>query len=644
VSQAVIPEQAAPRIAVFGRDLATPALFLSAFAATAGLSAANGGFFPSSWNWSTLGLLWLAIVALVVRPLARLHSIEVALLGAVFALASWTWLSIAWSSDRTQSVLEGERALVLVSAVAAVLAAAGRRPVKPLVGGILAGIVLVAAYALLTRLFPDRVGGYDPLAVYRLSTPIGYWNGLGALAAMGVLLALGTASRAHRAVARVAAAVCLLVLLPTLYFTFSRGSWVALGAGVVTLLVLDPRRLQATVSILAYTPAPAFAVVLASRSDALTRAHSSLTQATHDGHRLALVLLVLGIIQALVALAVRTAEARLRVPRPIRLAYGAALLAIVVAGLGAVFIQYGSPVSITRHGYRSFTAPPPGDVSDLNERLFNFSGNGRWSLWQVAWQEAKANPILGDGAGAYGQYWLEHRATALDVQDAHNLYLETFAELGPIGLALLLGLLAVPLVAAVRMRGHPFVPAAAAAFTVYAAHAAVDWDWELAGVTLAATLAGSACVLAIREPADADRLRMPGAQRNVAAGLLLALAVVAFVGLLGNAAAAKSESAARSGDFPGAVSYAHRAIRWSPWSSAGWKGLGEAQLALHEFGPARRSLRKAIAKDPKNWVLWLDLSAATHGAAKRAALARAVQLNRLSPDLAHFRAELSTEP
>lgn len=643
MSQAIVPEHVAPtRVRFLGRDLAPPALAVCAFAATAGLSAANGGFFPSSWNWSTLALLWLAIIALVVRPLARLHSVEVALVAAIVALAGWTWLSIAWSADRTQSLLEGERILILVAAVAAVLAVAGRRPVKPLLGGLLAGIVLLSAYALLTRLFPDRIGGYDPLAVYRLSTPIGYWNGLGIFAAMGVLLSLGIASHANRTAARIGAAVGLLVLLPTLYFTFSRGSWIALGAGLVVLLALDPRRLQATVAVLAYAPAPALAVVLASRSHALTHPHTALGRAAHDGHRLALLLLGLGVLQAMVALAVRTAEARVRVPQTIRLAYGAALVAIVVAGLATVFVRYGSPVSIARHGYHSFTAPPPKHVADLNERLLNFSGNGRWPLWQGAWREARANPLLGDGAGAYGQYWLQHRPTALDVEDAHGLYLETLAELGPFGLALLLAFLAVPLVAAVRRRSQPLVPAAAAAFAAYAVHATVDWDWELSGVTLAATLAGSACVLAIREQAGGERLRVGRAQRNVAAGLLLALAVVAFVGLLGNAAAAKSESAARSGDWRAAASYAHRAIRWSPWSSVGWQQLGEAQLARHQLGPARRSLRKAIAKDPRNWVLWLDLSAASRGAAKRAALARAQQLNRLSPDLAQFRAELPT--
>src|SRR5205085_7938613 len=132
-----------------------------------------------------------------------------------------------------QSVLEGERALVLVAGLIAVLCVGGRKPIRPLLGGVGAGIVLLAGYALLTRLFPDRIGQYDPLAVYRLATPVGYWNGLGILAVIGALVALGIAARASRAWPRVLAAASLVVLVPVLYFTFSRGSWVALGAGIV---------------------------------------------------------------------------------------------------------------------------------------------------------------------------------------------------------------------------------------------------------------------------------------------------------------------------------------------------------------------------------------------------------------------------
>jgi hypothetical protein len=618
------------------RDFAAPALGFCTFAATAGLSAANGGFFPSSWSWSALALFSVSLIALLVRPVERLRPLELAFAGAVLGLAGWVWLSIIWSADRMRAVLEGERMLVLVSAIAAVLALAGRCPVGRLVAGVLAASVVVSAYALLTRLFPDRIGGYDPLAAYRLARPVGYWNGLGELAALGLLLGLGVATRAKRTRARVGAAVSLVVLLPTLYFTFSRGSWVALAVGYAVLVAVDPCRLKDTVGLLVYAPAPALAVLLASRSHALTHPHTALANAAHDGHRLALVLIGLGLFQALVAHAFASVERRVVVPNLVRLAYVTALLAIIVTGFAIIAGRYGGPISIARHGYRSFTAPTPAATSDLNNRLFNLSGNGRWSLWKAAWQEAQAHPVLGDGAGAYEQHWLAHRTIRLDVEDAHNLYLETLAELGPAGLTLLLAMLGLPFVAAVRARRHPLVPAAAGALAVYAAHATADWDWELAGVTLAAVLVGAACMLAGRERSEHRHEHARPKPIRISAAFLFVMTAVALVGLLGNMAAGTSAAAARTGRWADAARDAKQAIRWAPWSSIGWQELGEAQLAQRQLEPARHSLGNAIAKDPHNWVLWLDLAAASHGSARDRAIEHARQLNPLAPELTGF--------
>jgi hypothetical protein len=315
----------------------------------------------------------------------------------------------------------------------------------------------------------------------------------------------------------------------------------------------------------------------------------------------------------------------------------AALVAFVVAGLIALFVHYGNPVTIARHGAHSFTAPPPKAGTDLNQRLFNLSGNGRWLLWQSSWRQSTEHPLLGGGAGSFEQYWAQHRRVGLVVQDAHNLYLETLSELGPIGLGLLVALLVIPLVAAVRTRRHPLVPAAAAAFTAYVTHAAADWDWELAGVTLGAVVLGTACVLAGRETEGREEIRRIGVRgRSVAGTLLLVVSAVALVGLLGNAAAGTADRAARNGDWSSSKRHARQVIRWAPWSSVGWRQLGEAQLVLGELPAARRSLRRAITRDPRNWVLWLDLASAEQGADRRAALRTAQRLNPLEPAVRHL--------
>src|SRR5262249_60284015 len=121
--------------------------------------------------------------------------------------------------------LGGEGWVARGAGPAVVLVAAGRNPARPLLAGVLVGITIVCAYALATRLAPDRLGGYDPLAAYRLSTPVGYWNGLGVLSAMGVVLAVGAVGRSERLHIRIGAGVALVVIVPALYFTFSPGAW-----------------------------------------------------------------------------------------------------------------------------------------------------------------------------------------------------------------------------------------------------------------------------------------------------------------------------------------------------------------------------------------------------------------------------------
>jgi O-antigen ligase len=132
-------------------------------------------------------------------------------------------------------------------------------------------------------------------------------------------------------------------------------------------------------------------------------------------------------------------------------------------------------------------------------------GAGSWlgrrpGYWRAALNEYRAHPALGDGAGAFGRYWLQHPSAdpgAQGTQDAHSLYIETLAELGPVGLVLLLIVLGAPLAALPRARS-PAVPAAIGVYVAYLVHAGVDWDWEMPAVTLAALLCGAAVLAASR--------------------------------------------------------------------------------------------------------------------------------------------------
>src|SRR5438132_11114944 len=258
-----------------------------AFAPVVGLAAAQGGYFPTAWGWASVPLFWTAAVALTARTQARLSRAEGMFLAALAAFTAWLAISAAWSAAPADSVLETERALVYMAACLAVLLTSRARSSRHVLGAVLAAISVIAAFSLATRLVPDRVGIYDRTGVYRLAQPIGYWNGLALFAAMGALLALGFAARARTIAARAACAALLVLLLPTLYFTFGRAAWIALAAGVVAAVAVDPRRLQLIATLVAVGPAPAAAVLIASRQEGLTHAGSSLAVAAHDGHHIA---------------------------------------------------------------------------------------------------------------------------------------------------------------------------------------------------------------------------------------------------------------------------------------------------------------------------------------------------------------------
>jgi hypothetical protein len=608
-----------------------------AFAAIGATAASSGAYFPTSWGWAALVFGWASAVAVVVRTNPRLSVLEIACLAAVWGLTGWIALSALWSESVSQTILETERALVYATALTAFLIAARRRDVPLLAGGVLAAIVVVSSYSLATRLFPERFAVGDAIAGNRLQQPLGYWNSLGTFAAIGLVLSVGFAARARPTIVRALAGAASPLLALTLYFTFGRGAWIALGVGLLVTLAADTRRLQLVTVLFALAGVSALAVWLASRQDALTSTSPTLAAASHQGHRFLPVAVGLCLLAGVCSSALVFAERRLARVQRGRVAYGTALALVAIVGAAAIVAVFGSPWSIVRDGYQQFTtAPSPinetGKVpEDLNRRLFSFSGSGRSVIWHVAWRDASEHPWLGSGAGTFQLAWLRDRPRPGQVLDAHSLYLETLAELGPAGLALLATALAVPLLAAIGARRRPLVTALVGGYAVYLVHAGADWDWEIVAVTLAALLLAAGLLVSARADWWPRRIAWPG--RAAVLAVVLSAAAFAFVAMVGNTAVSQSRDAAAAGDVSRAESQARKAIRWAPWSSAGWRALGQVQLESGRLAEARTSLRRAIEKDPNDWSIWFALASASSGKERWTPARVALRLNPLSPEL-----------
>jgi len=507
----------------------------------------NGSFDATAWGWTTLLPLVVVGAALVLGRARRSTGLALVFLGSLGALTAWTWLSTAWSDDVTASVLEGERLLVYLSAAAAFLLLE-QGEVKRFLLGLLAAISVVGIWSLGLRTFGGS-GSYDVASVSadatkRLAAPLGYSNGLGLFAATGIVLALGLTVRLRLPFA----AAPVLVLVPTMYFTYSRGAWLALAAGGIA----------------------AFALAL---------------------------------------------------PRPSRrvaLALGIPAIALVAIAL----VHVGGPSGAVRE----FSHAAPSVKADQSRRLFSLSGSSRAQYWHVAWKDYQEHPWLGSGAGSFQRHWLRSRPADLPVLDAHSLYLETLAELGPVGLGLLAALLALPAAAAVIARKQPLAAPAFGGYVAYLVHAGQDWDWELPAVTLAALgCAAALLILAEREP------RPTFGRKARAAGLVAAalLALLALGALAGNQTLAAA-SASLDADNP---ARAARDARWAkrlvPWSPEPWRLHGEALLSQGDLGAARRDFLAAVRKDPSDWDSWVDLALVTHGAERKRAVERAQRLNPL---------------
>jgi hypothetical protein len=457
-----------------------------ALACPTALAFASGGYFDEARLVALLGAWALVLVAVALgAPLPRRRAAWIAL-GALAAFTAWVAVAGAWSPLAATARADLERDVLYLGALtAAVLLLAGvRRLVEPVLA---AGALIVVGYGLAGRLLPGLVTLSETASAGgRLDQPLTYWNAMGALAALGLVLALRLAGEPSRPRAlRSAAAAGAVPLCAGLILTFSRGALVAGVVGVVLVVLLAPTAAQLRAAACALAPG-LLAALAATRSDGVRALQGDLGARENEG------LAVLAAVLALMALAAGLqayASGRTQRTWPVvparRLAVAATLAALVAV-----------PVAIGLAGSGGGDAAGFGASTS---RLGSANSN-RADYWHVAWDAAGEYPLRGLGPGGFGPAWLRARTYDEPVRDAHSLPLETLAELGLVGLALLLVLVgAVAVGARDAFRANAALAAGpAAVVATWFVHAAIDWDWEMPALTLVAI----ACAGALLSAAD----------------------------------------------------------------------------------------------------------------------------------------------
>ncbi len=154
-----------------------------------------------------IGVWWVIGVgfALGLLPRARPSPLVFVLVGLLLAYAAWTAVSLAWSSSAERTVAEVARVLDYLGLVVLTVSLLDRRTWRPAAMGLGLAALVVSALAVASRLAPDAFGAnpFTSLGIAnRLSYPFGYWNAVGAWAAMSI--AIGLAWSSHDAIAFVA--------------------------------------------------------------------------------------------------------------------------------------------------------------------------------------------------------------------------------------------------------------------------------------------------------------------------------------------------------------------------------------------------------------------------------------------------------
>jgi O-Antigen ligase len=463
------------------------------------LAFASGGYFPRATAWAGIVAWALAVTAAICCGALPRSGPGRAALAGLALLAGWTALSQGWAPLAGPAARDVERDLLYLAAFLAACAAfraGGGRVVEP---ALAAGTLVVVGYGLAGRLLPGLVRlDSSARAGGRLEQPLTYWNAMGALAAIGVVLCVRLAGDATRpARLRAAAAAATPALATGVYLSFSRGALAALAAGLLALVVLAPSWPQVRALVIA-AEAGVLAAALASTFAGVQSLAGSLARREAQGAAMT------GILLALAMLAGATQAWACRDERAGRVRAGSlgvprrapAVAALVVAGLLAAPLVLAAARSAPR-------APAFGATA---QRLGS-TGSNRYAYWRVALRTFADHPVRGVGTSGFRVAWLERRRVPDAARDAHSLYLETAAELGLVGLAFL-GLFFAGVAAAAR-RALARAPALAAgpcaALLMWALHAGLDWAWEMPALTLVAIVLAGLAVGAGEDAAPAQR-------------------------------------------------------------------------------------------------------------------------------------------
>jgi hypothetical protein len=524
-------------------------------------------------------------------------------------------LSITWAHAKGDAWDAGN--LTFVYAIVLLLFAGFRGGVRARQA--LTALVVVAMAALgVATLFSSSHDISGAFTADRLAAPTGYPNATAALFLLPFWagVALAGAPRLPVALRGVmlgsAAALAVVAYVPE-----SRGALYIFPIAAALLILLARHRLRTTVALLvAIAPTALLIPALSRPYEAADRAHRA--AATH--HAAVLAILAAGAVAVIgTLLAVGDNHVRIGPSRRLQVVTRAlaALTILILAGWLAT-THPGAHASRLWTSFRSDTSEQPDGTR------FGTLGSNRYDFWRVSLDLTRESPLIGVGAGNFGERYLEHRRSGEQPAYPHSIEMSVLSETGALGTAAFLVFIVAAAVglAAARRRGSAEASVAAGAGTAFAywmLHGSVDWLWQFPALGLTALLLLG---LAIAPPTGPPRRP----RRFVAA----ATAIVGLSFFLPWIAARQvaEASGAWQQDPGSADATLGQAFKINPLSDAAAVVAGTIAAQRGEVDRMRLRFEQATSRDSHNWFAQTELAIAlAHegrwGPATRAASAAA---------------------
>ncbi|HEX2388023.1 MAG TPA: O-antigen ligase family protein [Solirubrobacterales bacterium] len=531
------------------------------------------------------------------------------------ALTVMTAVSLGWSLDDGSGFADVVRlgaylgAFVLTGLL--LRAGAGRSVLE----GVGAGLVAVSVIALASRLLDLGAGdtalvAATPSFAGRLSYPIGYWNALGAMAAMAAPVLIWIASDFRGRVGLALALAGIPVVVLAAYLTSSRGALIAavIGAGIVIAAAESRSRALAGLAVGALAATPA--VLVATVATGITDSPGT----TPGGPEAAVCLaLAVGIAFAFVAgprLVSRSDAIRvhgLRMRHVLAAALAVLVALVLLVGPGRIAGDF---------------AATSGREATAGGAQLSVTGSGRAQFWSTALDAFAAEPLRGIGSGSFAFYWNRNGSLETPVKNAHSEPLELLAELGPLGLAAFVAFFVAVAIPGIRRARAPGGAAAGAALGLIATGLVgivIDWTWDVPAVALPILVAGAVLSTRALDPGSPGDGGEPVATASsarwlsVPAGVVALLVVVAAIPVIwagGVLAVATnrleaSDDALAAGRLDDAAAAARTAAALEPWSAEPWLRLATIEQAAGNLEAARLDAARAIELTPKDFRPWL---------------------------------------